>query len=60
MRYKMDNGSVVDTDLAKKFWAEDTTWDGHNHIGVMTHSQWDHQTLYQSRKGRFYVEHTSN
>lgn len=58
-RYRMDDGTVVDTNNAKQSWDEDTRWDGRNHISLATGTQWDHQTLYRSRKGRFYLEHTS-
>ena len=58
-RYRMDDGTVVDTDNATASWPEDTRWDGHNHVSVPTGSQWTHQTLYRSRKGRYYLETTS-
>jgi len=56
----MDDGTVVDTKNAVATWEEDTFWDGRNHISKATGSQRHHQTLYKSRKGRYYVEHTSN
>jgi len=40
-------------------WQEGTRWDGRNHVSLATGSQWDHQTLYRSRRGRYYVVHTS-
>lgn len=55
----MDDGTVIDTDKAQAHWKEETTWDGNNHISKATGSQWNHQMLYKSRKGRYYVEHTS-
>lgn len=58
-RYRMDDDTVVDTQNATWVWEEDTRWDGRNHISLATGTQWDHQTLYRSRKGRFYLEHTS-
>ncbi len=58
-RYRMDDGTIVDTDKASQSWKEDTRWDGNNHISLATGSQWDHQTLYRSSKGRYYIEHTS-
>jgi hypothetical protein len=58
-RFKMDDGSVVDTKNAVASWNEDTRWDGRNHISVATGSQWNHQTLYRSRKGRYYIVHES-
>ena len=58
-RYRMDDGTVVDTENATKTWEEATFWDGRNHISKATGTQWDHETLYRSRKGRFYLERTS-
>ena len=57
--YRMDDGTVVKTENASQSWDEDTRWDGNNHISVATGTQWNHQTLYRSRKGRYYVEHES-
>lgn len=58
-RYRMQDGTVVDTDNATATWEEGTRWNGNNHISLATGSQWDHQTLHRSRKGRYYVERTS-
>lgn len=58
-RYQMDDGTVVDTKNATDVWEEATEWDGRNHISKATGSQWEHQTLYRSRKGRYYVVHSS-
>jgi len=58
-RYAIDDGAVVDTDAAKQSWKEAARWDGSDHISVATGSQWEHQTLYLSRKSRYYLEHTS-
>jgi len=58
-RYRMSDGTVVDTANASQHWDEDTRWNGNNHISVATGSQWEHQTLYRSRRGRYYIEHTS-
>lgn len=58
-RYKMDDGTFVDTKKAKEHWNESTRWDGANHISVATGSQWEHETLYLSAKGRWYIEYTS-
>lgn len=58
-RYRMDDGTVLDTDNATHWWGENTRWDGSNHISVATGSQWNHQRLYRSRKGRYYIERTS-
>ena len=58
-RYRMSDGTVVDTANASQHWDENTRWNGNNHISVATGSQWEHQMLYRSRRGRYYIEHTS-
>jgi hypothetical protein len=57
-RYRIED-TIVDIDNSTNSWAEKTRWDGNNHISIPTGSQWHHQTLYRSRRGRYYVEHTS-
>jgi hypothetical protein len=57
--YQVDDGTVVKTENATAHWEEDKRWDGNNFISVATGSQWDHETLYRSRKGRYWVEHYS-
>lgn len=57
--YRMSDGTVVKTENATQSWQEDDYFDGHNRISKATSSQWEHQTLYRSRKGRYYLEHTS-
>jgi len=54
-RYKMDDGIIVETENSTGSWKEATDWDGNNHISRATGSQWDHETLYRSRKGRYYI-----
>jgi hypothetical protein len=58
-RYRSDDGIVVETNNATSRWDEDTYFDGSNRISRATGSQWNHQTLYRSRKGRYYLIHTS-
>lgn len=58
-RYRMDDGTVVDTSRASAVWQETTDWDGRNQISRATGSQWNHQTLYRSRRGRYYLEYSS-
>lgn len=58
-RYRMDDGTVVDTDNATQSWNEGTRWDGSNNISRATGSQWTHERLHRSRKGRYYLEHWS-
>ena len=57
--YRMDDGTIVRTENATASWEEATRWDGHNHISLATGSQWSHEMLYRSRKGRYWIEHTS-
>lgn len=57
--YRLDDDTIVDTDNATAVWQEDTEWDGSNHISRATGSQWEHQTLYRSRRGRYYLVHSS-
>lgn len=58
-RFRMEDGAVVSADNASAQWYEATEWDGQNHIGKSTGSQWEHQTLFRSRKGRFWLLHNS-
>lgn len=57
-RYSVDR-VILDTDKATHHWSESTEWDGSNHISLATGSQWEHETLYRSAKGRYWIEHTS-
>lgn len=47
-----DSGLWFDAHKAACF-AEETRWDGSNHISVPTGSQWDHQALYFTKSGRW-------
>lgn len=60
MRYRMKDGTIIDTAKAAATWQETTDFDGHNRISRATGSQWEHQTLHRSRKGRYYIEHWSD
>ena len=55
-RYRMDDGTVVDTDNATRHYEEKQYHDGSNFISKATGDQWQHQDLYRSRKGRYYLE----
>ena len=57
--YRMDDGTILKTENAIQSWKEETRFDGNNNVSVHTNNQWTHQTLYKSRKGRYYIEHTS-
>jgi hypothetical protein len=49
------NGTVFDTEQAKRKWDEASFHDGRNRISKATGSQWTHETLYLSKKGRYYI-----
>ena len=55
-RYMMDDGTIVDTGKAAQTWSEQTRFDGSNHVSVNTGSQWIHEALHRSSKGRYYLE----
>lgn len=57
--YRMDDGTIVKTENASQSWDQEKDWDGSNHIGRSSRSQWHDQTLYRSRKGRYYIEYCS-
>ena len=55
-RYRMTDGTVVDTENATQSWSEGKRFDGRNHISMATGTQWEHQKLHRSRKGRYWLE----
>jgi len=57
-RYEID-GAIFTTGNAPASWPEATRWNGNNRISIATGSQWEHETLYRSAKGRYWIEHTS-
>jgi hypothetical protein len=59
VKYQIDQVTIVDTNKALTHWDEATDWNGNNHISRNTGSQWNHQTLYLSRKGNYYLVHES-
>jgi hypothetical protein len=59
MKYRMEGGRVLDTDKASAEWEEAIDWNGQNFVSRPTGSQWEHETLYRSSKGRYYIERTS-
>jgi len=58
-KYKMEDGTIVNTDKATASFDEGSRFDGRNFISLSTGDQWVHQTLYRSSKGRWYIETTS-
>lgn len=60
MIHESEDGRLFDTDRAERHWEEDTYHDGNNQISCATGSQWNHQDLYLSSKGQYYVIHSSD
>ncbi len=58
-RYRMNDGKIVDSEKAVETWNEGTRWNGSNHISINTGSQWEHETLYRSAKGRYWKEYVN-
>jgi hypothetical protein len=56
-RYRMEDGTIIDTSNAVTEWDDTRESDGSNMIGRNSRSQWHDWTLYRSRRGRYYVEH---
>ena len=56
----LEGGVIFDTERAAATWEEASDWDGSNHISRATGSQWNHETLHKSAKGRYYVVRSSN
>src|SRR3954464_6071096 len=57
--YRMEDGTVVKTENATQSWEKARGWDGRNHIGRSSQSQWHYQTLHRSKKGRYWIEYES-
>ena len=51
-KQSIGGGQWFDLDEAQE-WKENTYWNGNNHISVATGSQWDHQTLYFTKNGKY-------
>ena len=58
-RYKMEDGSIIDTEKAQQKWEGVRYHDGCNLISRNTGSQWHDPDLFLSRKGRYYLLNTS-
>lgn len=48
-------GRIFRTENSVRTWREDTRWDGRNQISVNTGSQWQHERLFKSRKGTYWL-----
>lgn len=57
-----DNGSLIifNTEKACAEYEEAKDWDGRNNISRATGSQWEHEAMYKSSKGRWYIENWSD
>lgn len=58
--FRMDDGTVVDTRNASQCWQEERDHNGNNYISRATKDQWTHETLFRSRRGRYYIVTDSN
>ena len=58
-RQSIDGGSWFDLDASTRI-LEGSRHDGHNFISLATGSQWEHETLHVTRKGRFILHHVSD
>ena len=57
-RQTLGGGGWLDLDTAHKF-TEKTVFDGMNHASVNTGSQWNHETLYRTKR-RTYILHSTS
>ena len=57
-RQALVDGGWFDADASVEI-KEGTRWDGNNHVSLATGSQWDHEVLHVTKKGRFVVNHWS-
>ena len=49
-------GVIIKTENATISYEEERDWNGSNHIGRSSGSQWLYEHLHRSRRGRYYVE----
>ena len=57
--YRMEDGTILKTENAVASWNEVQDWNGNNHISRATRTQWEHQRLFKSRRGRYWIEFSS-
>jgi len=55
MQTRMEDNTVIHTEYATAIYQPARDSDGRNLIDRNTRSQWIDQTLYRSRKGRYYI-----
>ena len=56
--YRMDDGTVVNTENAVQSWEGRREWDGHNQQDIHA-AKHGWETLHKSRKGRYWIERGS-
>ena len=52
------SGQWFDSDKAEKF-SEKSYWNGNNHISKATGSQWEHESVYLTKGGKWILNHWS-
>lgn len=57
-RQAIGDGHWFDLDAAEQI-GEGTRFDGRNHVSLATGGQWEHESLYVTRTGRFVLNHWS-
>lgn len=57
-KQQTNNGNWFETDGCEN-WNEASYFDGHNMISVATGSQWDHETLWKTKKGSWILQRSS-
>ena len=58
-KFQVDK-AIFDTERAGVKWPETADWNGSNHISRNSGTQWGHEALYISQKGRYYVVRSSD
>ena len=54
-----DTGGTLYYGAVAMVYEEGTTWDGNNHISTATGSQWEHEEVVRTKRGRYYVVSSS-
>ena len=55
----IDTGGTLYYGAVAERFEEGTTWDGNNHISTATGSQWEHEEVVRTKRGRYYVVSSS-
>ena len=54
-----DTGGTLYYGAVAARYEEGTTWDGRNHISTATGSQWDHEEVVRTKRGKYYIVSSS-